>query len=171
MGIWDTFFKQSSASSDFTSRLHKKVDQLLPEKSQEETLLITCLAGLLARVAFIDFNIDEREKESMREALSDLKLLTKKEVDAVVEISLDEIKDLSGLENHLYCKPICESLSIEERFNILKVLFRLSAADEGSSHQETEEIRQICNSLLLEHKHFVAARATVKDSIDALKKD
>lgn len=170
MSILDTIFGKAKTSSDFTSRLHKKVDTLFPGKPAEEIILATCVAGLMARVAYADLVINDNEKDSMKKALTHLSTLTSEEVDAITTLAIDEIKDLAGLENHLYCRPISENLSEMERFNILKALFQLAASDGGASHQEGEEIRQVCTGLLLEHKHFIAARAGVLDKLDSLKK-
>ncbi len=169
MSIWDTFFAKTNAAPDFTSRLHKKVDSLFPNKSPEEILLATCIAGLMARVAYADMKIENSEKDSMKKALSHLSNLNKEEVDAITTLAIDEVKDLAGLENHLYCKPISENLSEMERFDIVKALFELAASDGGASNNEGEEIRYICTALLLEHKHFIAARAGVLDKLDSLK--
>lgn len=168
MGIWNQFFAKTSLTPDFSSQLHEKIFKRLPSHSEENVLIITCVAGLLARVAFIDFDFDARERESMSQALKELDV-SDEEVQVIIDIAIDEIKQLSGLENHLYCYPISEMLSVEKRYQIVQALFNLAASDDGVSEKESEEIRQINTGLLLEHKHFISARAHVLDKLDSLK--
>ena len=169
MGIWEHFFAKTSLTPDFSSQLHEKIFNRLPDRNEETILTLTCIAGLMARVAFIDFHIDERERQNMLDALAEFDDLKPGESEVITDIALEEIKNLSGLENHLYCYPISETLCLNERFNIVKALFTLAASDDGVSEKESEEIRQITKGLLLEHKHFIAARAYVLEKLDSLK--
>jgi len=169
MSIWEHFFAKTSLTPDFSSQLHEKLFKRLPSHSEDNILIITCMAGLLARVAFIDFDFDERERKVMLESLEKIDDVTIEEANVIVDIAIEEIKSLSGLENHLYCYPISENLSLEKRYGIIQALFNLAASDDGVSEKESEEIRQINNGLLLEHKHFIAARAMVLDKLDSLK--
>lgn len=169
MGIWETFFGKAQVSDEFGNRLHKKISSLIPNENEQQQLNIACIAGLLASVAFVDFEIAPGEKESIIDALNNWSELSQEDSTTIATLAIEEIKDLSGLENHLYCYPLCENLSKDERYQLLKTLFAVAASDGGVEHRETEEIRQITTSLLLEHKHFISARASVLDKLDILK--
>ncbi len=172
MGIWSSFIESINVNKkedSFTSRLHKQVGELLPEKSEESHLLISCLSGLMARIAYNDLKIDESEKAVIQNSLKAWTDLTQQECQAVAALCLGEIKELAGIENHLYCLPIREALSETKRYNIIVSLFAVAAADGSVDNSEAEEIRNINSGLLLEHKHFISAKATVLDKIGALK--
>ncbi|MDA9189628.1 TerB family tellurite resistance protein [bacterium] len=170
MSFWDIFKKSDDFySSSSESRLQRKILDLMPKTNEDELIKMACLSGLLARVAYVDFIIHESELENLQNSLKRWTKLTQQEINAVSKIAIEEIKDLSGLENHKYTRPLSEMLSIEDRYSILVSLFSLSASDGSVSSRESEEIRVICKGLLLEHKHFISAQATVKESLDSLK--
>ena len=169
MAFWDRFITINDQSSDNRNTLLSKIKSLLPNKSDKQYQIITCVAGLLARVAYTDFTIDPGEEESMKVALKTWTNLNNEDVDAIVKISLDEIKNLAGLENHLYTSALHEHLSKDERYQLLESLFAVAAADGNVENQESEEIRLIATGLRLSHQHFISARATVLDKLGALK--
>jgi len=175
MSFWEllssSFSNNTSNSQEKVSQLHQKIVQLFPDKEDEEVVELTCLAGLLARVAYVDFDLHENEQKKIEEALIQRCHLPKEEAKRVSSLATEEIKELSGLENHLYCHPLTKQASDQKRYSILECLFQLAASDGEVSNLESEEIRQISTSLLLEHKHFIAARAKVLDTLASLKKD
>lgn len=171
MGLWSSFIESISTIKEesFSSRLHKRVVELLPQQTEDSHLLIACLSGLMARIAYNDLKVDEGEKKVIEESLKAWTDLSHSECQAVSELCLSEIKELAGIENHLYCLPLRESLSESKRYSIVESLFAVAAADGSVDNSEAEEIRNINNGLLLEHKHFISAKATVLDKIGALK--
>ncbi len=178
MSLWKSFLNEiksqvdslgASGSQNFTSRLHQKVSELLPNQSDDQLLKIACLSGLMARIAYNDLVIDENERQVILKSLKDWSHLNDKEATAVADLCLSEVKDLAGVENHLYCLPLRESLSLDERYRIIVSLFAVAAADGTVENSESEEIRNINHGLLLEHKHFISARSTVLEKLGALK--
>ncbi len=177
MSLWKSFLNEiknqveslGSGSPQFTSRLHQRISELLPEKTEEDHLKIACLSGLMARIAYNDLKIDENEKLVILNSLKNWTHLNEEEAKAVADLCLSEVKDLAGIENHLYCLPLRESLSGTERYNIVVSLFAVAAADGTVENSESEEIRNIAHGLLLEHKHFISARSTVLEKLGALK--
>jgi uncharacterized tellurite resistance protein B-like protein len=169
MAFWDIFKQNETEHSKFT-QLHKHVTEILPEQSDEDHILVACLAGLVARVAQADFEIEDREIESMESSIHHWLKLDKKMVQAIIELAIKEVVTLSGLENHKYCYPLNDILDNDQKFGILETLFQVAASDENVSETEAEEIRLICKALNLEHRHFIAARATVLEYLGILKK-
>ena len=88
---------------------------------------------------------------------------------SVSDIATNHIKEMAGLENHLYVKPLNELMNKDERFDTVKALFLIAASDGSVESVESEEIRLINKGLELSHQHFVAARAEVKDFLKTLK--
>ncbi len=154
---------------EFANRLHQKINQLLPKHDGEEQLKLACLAGLFARVAYVDLKITEGERERIVSILREWSDLSEEEVSAVAELACQEIVDLCGLENTRYCHPLAEMMSLGQRMSVLTALFAVAAADGNVEHLESEEIRTVAKGLLLEHKHYLSARATVLDKLGLLK--
>lgn len=163
------FFKKLLKEQHNNSRLEKKIRESLPETNEKKLTIITCIAGLMARVAYIDFEIHKDEMQKMNNVLGKWSHLNENEIKVVVKIAIEEIQDLAGLENHLYCPPLNKLLDNTEKFELLKALFQLAASDDKVENNEAEEIRLIAKGLLLEHRHFLAARAKVLDKLQCLK--
>ena len=170
MTFWDIFKNKNAAQPSRLSQLHDKLAAQLPEAPEDELIEIACIAGLLARVAYVDFDIDTREVYSMKNILKEWTNLPEKDIDAIVHLAIDEIKDLAGLENHKYCHPLNDILNNDQKYDLLKALFAIAASDEEVEQVENEEIRIICRGLRLQHNYYVSARATVLEKLGVLKK-
>jgi uncharacterized tellurite resistance protein B-like protein len=177
MKFWDFFKAMPEQEHEKLSRLHDKISHLLLEtpaladksqKEDDELIKIACLAGLLARVAYIDFDVDDEERKQMKKVLIDVVHLDKEEAYLVVDLAVDEIKDLSGLENHKYCHPLNNILDNQQKFDLVLALFSIAASDGEISELESEEIRLINKGLELEHQHYVAARVQYKKYLGVL---
>ena len=176
MTFWGLFSSSSSrnpsdfSNKDYKNSIYDKARSYFPDCEGERLVTLTCMAGLLARVAYVDFDVDKRELDFISRALGEGNLLTEKEAKSLAELAISEVEALSGLENHLYCNELNEHLSRDQRYQLLQSLFLVAASDEHVENKESEEIRLICKGLLLEHHHFIAARARVKESLGVLKR-
>jgi|SaaInlStandDraft_2_1057019.scaffolds.fasta_scaffold116180_1 uncharacterized tellurite resistance protein B-like protein len=169
MSFWN-LFREEQENTKSESHLQGKIRELLPFSEDEQLITVACVAGLMARVAFSDLVIDPNEVKQMNQSLGDFAILDEVQTKATIQIALEDIKALCGIENHMYTEPLSTMLSKEQRYSLLKTLFKIAAADGKAEQVESEEIRLICKGLLLEPKHFIAARATVAESLAALKK-
>lgn len=168
MAFWD-IFGSSDQKETHQSGLHKKVEALLPDASEEEHILVACVAGLFARVIYIDFEVHKNEIVKMKDSLEKWTNLPEDKINAIVELSLKEIKELAGLENLKYSHPLNKIIHKDQRYALLESLFQIAASDGHVDEMESEEIRVIATGLLLEHKHFISARASVLEYLSALK--
>lgn len=156
-------------TQQFANRLHEKIFQRFPNSSEKDALMMACLSGLLARVAYSDLKITESEIKKIQVIIVKILEISEDKAKLVCELAISEQKELSGLENHMYGQALIDILSEKERFEVLEAMFAIAASDDEVSNIESEEIRLIGKSLNLEHKHFIAARAQVKDFLAALK--
>lgn len=170
MSFWDIFKNDTTADASSQSGLYQKIKSLLPESSEKDLVIISCLAGLLSRVAYSDLEISSIEKNKIIQVLEKKTHLNPETSKIVGELAFNEIKQLSGTENHKYCYPLNEYLSQDQKYSILLALFSIAASDGITEEDESEEIRLICKGLLLEHKHYISARASVVESLKVLKK-
>lgn len=169
MNLFKRFLVTDTNTQQFANRLHEKIFQKFPNSSEKDALVMACLSGLLARVAYSDLKITESEIKKIQNIMVKILGISEEKAQLVCELAISEQKELSGLENHMYGQALIDILSEKERFEVLEAMFAIAASDEEVSNLESEEIRLICKSLNLEHKHFISARAQVKDFLAALK--
>lgn len=170
MAFWDLFNSDNKKDENYKHGLYQKAKDLFPEENEGDLIKWTCIAGLLARVAYSDLNVDESETTYIKTALNEFSHFDQKQSNKLTDLAIEEIKTLAGQENHRYCYELNELIDADQKFSLLKILFAVAASDGEVESVESEEIRHITKALLLEHKHYVAARATVLDSLKTLKK-
>ncbi len=163
-----SFFKEEEAVKKYSS-LHDELKQEYPELSEKELVVTGCVAGLLARVAYVDFSLDPKEIENMGKVLSRWNIHPEIHTELITEMAIRHIKEMAGLENHLYVLPLREFLNADEKYKLLESLFVIAASDGVVEGVESEEIRLVCKGLELSNQHFLAARAKVSEYISALK--
>lgn len=172
MGHFLGYFKDillGHKDSETLHQLHAKVEQHFQGHDPEKLAILSCVAGLLARIAFVDMKLEEGEAQKMTTILARWGELDEREAGWLTQIAFDEVKNLGGLENHLYCHPLNNLLSKEQRQELLTALFAIAASDDSVSGEETEEIRLVAKGLLLEPGDFIAAKLSVKDYLAVLK--
>lgn len=170
MKFFDLFHHKNDQNRENNyGRLYDKLSRVFGNTNELEMLKCACVAGLLARVAYVDFKIDPKEKLFINSALKGWTNFSEKEIEIISQIAIDEIKDLAGLENHKYCHYLNEILDNDEKYDLIETLFAIAGSDETVNVNEIEEIRSINNCLRLEHKHFISAQATVLKKIESLK--
>jgi uncharacterized tellurite resistance protein B-like protein len=171
MNFWKNFkITPNSNKSTYQSSLHEKAHGLFPHISEEDLVKMTCYAGLMARVAVNDWSVEDAEIDFMKVSLQKLTHFNEEEALALTKMAIEDVQELAGIENHIYCHALSESLDNSQRYELLEVLFSLAASDEKVDNSEAEEIRLIAKGLRLEQKHYVAARATVLEYLQSLKK-
>jgi uncharacterized tellurite resistance protein B-like protein len=168
MTFWDLFKKDTPEDSH--SRLYRKLQELLPGQDEQKLIYTACVSGLLARIIHIDLKVHDDEIEAFKDILKRYYPSDERTRSAIVDLALNEVKELVDLENQKYSRPLNEFLSEKEKYNILQMLFEVSAADGVVENLESEEIRLVTKSLLLTDQHFLSARAEVKDKLGAAKK-
>ena len=171
MSFFDFFKTKTNEEERTLSQLYYDLSTILKEQSEEEHIKTSCFAGLLARLAHLDWKVCELEKDFMLNTLMNKSSIGREQAEAVVEIALKNIEELGGLDNHLYVHPLRSLLTEDEKYSLICNLFALAGADGVVGNDESEEIRIITKGLDLSSQHFLAARATVINKLGALKKE
>ena len=121
---------------------------------------LSLAGGLMARVAYVDRQVQEGEFDSMVKAIQEAWRLSALQSALVAEIAVSEIG--KGLDYYRMSRQFFESTSEAERVHFLDVLFAVAAGDGGVSYLEIEEIRTIALVLKLTHKQFIAAKLKIR---------
>ena len=124
--------------------------------SEPELRKLSLAGGLMARVAYVDREVQEGEYEGMRSAIQEHWGLSDLHANLVAEVAISEIG--KGLDYYSLTRQFFLLTSDEERVRFLDALFAVAAADGRISYEETEEIRSITNVLKLTHKQFITAK-------------
>jgi uncharacterized tellurite resistance protein B-like protein len=113
----------------------------------------------MARVAHVDRQITQGERQAMIAALQAGWGLESNEAEFVITVALDEI----GPEMDYYrlTRQFFTTTDEADRIRFLEVLFAIAAADGMATNDEIEEIRTIANTLRLSHRQFIEAKISV----------
>jgi uncharacterized tellurite resistance protein B-like protein len=169
MAFWDLFKSDEKKNENYKHGLYQKSKELFPDADENKLVRLTCIAGLMARVAYSDLKIDDSEVTLIKKSIEDISEFDQRDSSAMADLALTEIQALAGQENHRYCYELNEQIDNNEKYQVLKLLFAIAAADGEVESVESEEIRHITKALLLEHKHYISAQATVRDKLRSLK--
>jgi uncharacterized tellurite resistance protein B-like protein len=120
---------------------------------------LSLAGGLMARVAHVDRQVTQGEREAMRDALQAGWDLDAGEADFVVTVALDEIG--ADMDYYRLTRQFFTTTDEDERASFLKVLFAIAGADGEATKEEIEEIRTIANTLRLSHRQFIQAKLSL----------
>ena len=138
----------------------ERIERGLAFNLPEQQIRKLCFAsGLLARIAAVDSEISENERNSIKSILSEEWKLSDQEAGLVTEISCHRV--LKGLDFYRTTRGFFDCTNHDERKAFLKCLFKIANASDMTSHEEVEEIRRISESLKLPHKDFIEAKLTI----------
>lgn len=134
----------------------EQADLEIPEK---ELRKLSLAGGLMARVAYVDRDIQESEFDSMVTAIQENWSLSDVEAAFVAESAVSAIT--KGLDYYRMSRQFFESTTEQERVHFMDVLFAVADGDGRVSHEEIEEIRTISMVLKLHHKQFIDAKLKI----------
>lgn len=128
----------------------------IPEK---ELRKLSLAGGLMARVAYVDREVNEDEFDSMVAAIQKHWGLSDVEAALVAEVAVSEIS--KELDYYRLSRGFFEKTTEQERVHFLDALFMVANGDGYVSNLETEEIRTISKVLKLTHKQFIDAKLKI----------
>lgn len=152
------------------SDLYSHLDNEFPGLDESTLIISSCIAGLMARVAYVDFHIAPEEIAQIENVFEQWQIHESFDSKLVTQMAIKHIKEMAGLENHLFVHPLKEKLTKDQRYKVVQSLFLIAASDGNVESLESEEIRIICKGLELSSQHFIAARAEVAKFLGALGK-
>ncbi len=130
-------------------------DQITPEMHR-----LALLGGLMGVVAHADHDINERELAEIRRRLSERGDFDDTALDLLLTIIHEE--SVRGLDRYRMINEYAGDSSLEERVELLDLLFAVASADGGLTHTELEELRAVSSALHLSHKQYINAKVRAK---------
>ena len=158
--------QQPHSTMDLDEFLRNKILFKLRRKTPNvritpEVHRLALLGGLMGVVAQADHDIDSRELEEIRQRLQ-----ARGDFDDVsMEILLAIIHEESvrGLDRHRLIAEYARDTTLDDRVELMDLLFGVAAADGGLTHLELEELRAISSALRLSHKQYINAKLRSRD--------
>ena len=158
--------QQPHSTMDLDEFLRNKILFKLRRKTPNvritpEVHRLALLGGLMGVVAQADHDIDSRELEEIRRQLQ-----ARGDFDDVsMEILLAIIHEESvrGLDRHRLIAEYARGTMLDDRVELMDLLFGVAAADGGLTHLELEELRAISSALRLSHKQYIDAKLRSRD--------
>jgi uncharacterized tellurite resistance protein B-like protein len=169
MSILNFFKNEKKDQIQKYSKLYSSLEKEFPNLEEKDLVITSCIAGLMARVAYVDFHLDPEEVKQIEAVLAKWGFGFDVNSSDVAQMAINHIKEMAGLENHLYVHPLKDHLSVDDRYRVLQSLFLVAASDGNVDGVESEEIRLITKGLELSGQHFLAARAEVAKFLTALR--
>ena len=127
------------------------------ENKDDKDILIT---SLLIHAAKIDDNYTIKEKEIIKKALIDLKLIEPNEFDRLLNKA--EIKEQDSNQIIEFTKEI-KKTPMEFRFKIIEILWKIIYSDDVADNYESNLIRRICGLIYVSDKDSGEIKLKVKN--------
>src|SRR5262245_31441368 len=158
---------EAQGDTDTVRRIVAELDKLEPERAR----FLGAFAYVLSRVAGADFHISEIETTKMVELVQGLGHLTEAQAVLVVEIAKSQQRLFGGTENFLVTREFREIASEQERFDLLRCLFAVAAADATISSEEEAQLWQVAGELGFSRTDFAKIRREYADLRSVLQPD
>ena len=124
----------------------KNIFKKKQEKEDRKSILVT---ALLIHAAKIDDNYTIKEKEIIKKALINLKLIESNEFDRLLNKA--EIKEQNSNQIIEFTKEI-KKTPMEFRFKIIEILWKIIYSDDVADNYESNLIRRICGLIYVSDK-------------------
>ncbi len=146
----------------------RKIARALDRLDAPRARFVACFAYLLGRVANADNVISEEETREMERLVVTRGGLSEEQAVIAVQIAKTQNSLFGSTENFVVAREFNEISSREQKLALLDCLFAVSAAEDGISLAEDNEIRRISQEFNLEHKDFIAVRSRYRGDLNVL---
>lgn len=157
----------AEGDTDTVRRIVAELDKLDPQSAR----YLAAFAYVLSRVAGADFQISELETAKMVELVHRLGQLTEAQAFLVVEIAKNQQRLFGGTENFLVTREFREMASEQQRFDLLRCLFAVAAADATISSEEEAQLWQVAGELGFSRVEFTKIRGEYSQMRSVLQPD
>jgi uncharacterized tellurite resistance protein B-like protein len=132
-----------------------------PIQYNEEKKLQVATCALFLEIAKADDEFSDDERKKIISVMQKTFNLDREYVDELIQLSEERIKE--SISIYEFSTIINQNFSKDERFELLKNLWRLIYVDETLNMHEDHLIKKIGNTLNMEHRDIIAAKLMVKE--------
>lgn len=133
-----------------------------PENSAEDnasTQATRAAAALLVEVAMADHQLSEAEEAALPGLLRQYANLTTEEAIELIQLAHDDVENAVAL--HEFTRHLNEHFSLQEKLDLITVLWRMAYADQDIDKYEEHIIRRIADLLHLRHSEYMQCKHRV----------
>ncbi len=131
--------------------------------SQEE--LRIAAAALMVEAAQLDDNFDAQERDKIRELVAERFELGAEESDSLIEAAEARVAESSQL--HGFTRVIKAKFSLEERIDLMEMLWEVVYADGELHHYEANLMRRLAGLLHVSDRDVGAARKRAQERLES----
>ncbi|MBT8439926.1 MAG: TerB family tellurite resistance protein [Gammaproteobacteria bacterium] len=140
----------------------KRLYKIISQREQAENTvddaraLQLATAALLMEVASADFEISESERETVRRLVEENYGVTANEAAEIAARAEKDSRHVTSL--YPFTQMIKDGCSMEDRIEIVNMLWQVTAADGAIDAHETHLVRKIADLLYVPHSEFIRTR-------------
>lgn len=145
-------------------RIVAKLEAMPPERAR----LVASAAYTLARAANADLDISDDETAIIERALQERGSLDEPTAVLVAEMAKLQAKTVGGTEDYVVTREFAALATDQQKSDMLRACFVISAANGSISAEESAEVNQIANELDLDPSVVSALRAEFHEQFSAV---
>lgn len=131
----------------------------LDNKQDEYCKIQLAAATLLIELSRADYQRDPEEQVAIETALKKSFELSDNQLTKLIDLAEQENRDATSL--YQFTNLIKDEYSLEQRFQLVKMLWQVAIADGEISKYEDHLIRKIADLIYLPHSQFIKAKLDV----------
>ena len=147
----------------------RKIVHALDALDEERAKYIASFAYILGRVAHADLDISDDETRGIERLVVERGGLPEEQAVVAVQIAKTQNKLFGGTEDFLVTREFRSLATREQKLALVDCLYALSAADEGISTVEDNEIGKIASELQLTRDDVASIRSAYTEHLNVLK--
>lgn len=155
------FFRDLLGEKEETQAEHYSSDSI-SDHSEKKLQLATC--ALFLEVAQADEEFDPAEREKIISVMKEMFSLDEEEVRELIKQSDEYVQQSVSL--YEFTDVVNTHFDKDERYKIIKNLWRIILTDEKINRYEEHFVRTITTNFKLEHRDMIAAKAEVKEEMN-----
>ncbi len=155
------FFRDLLSDKPETQTEHYSSDST-SDHSEKKLQLATC--ALFLEVAQADDSFDPNEREKIISLMKEMFELDDEEVQELLNQSDEYVQQSVSL--YEFTDVVNTHFNKDERYEIIKNLWRLILTDEKINRYEEHFVRTINTNFKLEHRDMIAAKAEIKNELE-----
>lgn len=155
----------SGSDAETVHRIAAALDRLEPERARH----IAAFAFILSRAARADLHISDEETREMERSVMTWGRLPEEQAALVVEIAKHQNVLFGATDDFIVTREFRRKASREQKMDLLRCLFTVSASDKSISGAEEASIGQIAKELGLTHAELVEVQRQYRDKLAVLK--
>ncbi|MGE5683204.1 MAG: TerB family tellurite resistance protein [Bacillota bacterium] len=131
--------------------------------SKEKKLQIATCA-LFIEIANADFNFSESDRNEILSVMKNIFSLSDQQAEELVQLAEQKVK--ASVSIYEFTQLIDQNFDKEEKFEILKNLWKLVYLDKMLNQYEDHLMKRIGNNLKFEHREIMEAKLLVKEELN-----